>query len=553
MITGNLDGSPEGGQSELERLQQIWKQAVALRSGQNVDGKRYSVERVNRWIRSEVGSASPISSFDELKHTIMTMDRNNIRPIDQGDISPLERGAIARLALVGKGMTLNHSDEIAGALNAAGGFLTGADRRPGEGIVSRFQRQYHEGKNENNLYMNIARGSTNEGNPEAPWWARAANPEAWGTGATALLGAEAMPGMGLMGSAAYAGGVTGVSDIGAEENFGTAREHAGEIAGDVGKSAALALGLGLGTHALGATVSPAWFRLQRILSAEGGAAALEREFAKTGTERPMPAEVRGSNLSREARAIRLRDAQATEQAREAVTRQLTDVRTAQKAVGDRYDVLQRPMPPNVRINEILQDEITQPAIKRLRLTKRVTAGEPLTGRALEDVRQALNQTADRAYLKKDAIVGQYARQLADELKAFIDAQETAMPDVRSAWGAMRDRIDNLSRMERVLAREPRSVPVPDVSVKNLLSPIHAMADESSIAPWRMKIKAARGMVGPLYTPATAGEFANTVEGMAPRLNLPFGRAFTGLEQIPATARVINPFFQMEPQDQQSRQ
>lgn len=532
-------------------LRTIYEKAVELNHGRLVDPKtkkRFSRADIDTWIAENVAgvgnsATSPIRNFKELSNTITRLDQMGLRPVDPEDLSMAERGALARTVRVGHGMTFGSSDELQGLLAMAHKLFSGREgNQPG---APSYGETYRNARDAQRQYLENAKLSSNGG---------VLNPEFWGGAATGLALGGGNPTAGLIRSGVTGGALSlagSLADL-PEQNLATYKEHAVPLAVNTAIGAGLGVLPGLAGKRLFALRDPAALRLEKALEASGGEAGLGRAVNAAGTPAPMLAELEGTTFGRLGTELRRASAEATDAALRRVRGELQSAQQAKMAAGQPWDALQTPI-ASERAGEILARKPLRRIISRMVSEEALVAGQPITGRALEDIRQELVRDAQR--LGRAGRGGSAKRLMgwAKELQGIIDNSSEGMAEARVAYGPLAERASRLAEMERRLSRAARSSGVP---VENKVTMHSEMLQEMGGEPWQRAQRAAKGMVEPLYTSRTLDEHVRRLLGSSRRFGplavhegglLPWymGAGSAGASLGGTVPQMTNPFFQQD--------
>jgi hypothetical protein len=534
---GSVDLGEAKDNSYYAALRQIYDKAVDLNHGRLVDPvtkRRFKRAEIDQWIAENVAGAgnaatSPIRNFQELSNMIQRLDRMGMRPVDPGDLSLAERGALARTVRVGHGMTLGSSDELQGLLAMGrklfGGRETNQPGSPGYGETFRAARDAQR------QYLENAKLSSNGG---------VLNPEFWGGAATGLATGGTGGPMGILKSGAVGGGLSlfgSLADL-PEQNIENYRENAVPIGVNTLVGAGLGMVPGLMGKRLFAMREPGALRLEKAFEAAGREPGLTEAVRASGTPNPMLAELEGTTFGRLGQEIRRASAEATTEALTRVRSELQAAQQAKVAAGAPWENLQQPL-QNQRVADILNTKPLKRIMGRMLAEQAITAGEPITGRVLEDIRQELVSEARR--MQRAGRGGSAARYRgwAKELQQTIDAGGEGMAEARAAYGPLAERASRLAAMERRLSRAARSSGVP---VENKVTLHSEMLQEMGGEPWQRAQRAARQMAGPLYTPRPLAGHLDYLHGLSPWY---MHAGNVGASMGGVLPQLTNPFFQQD--------
>lgn len=576
----NMGGGPQPPLSYYEQLMQIYNDAVRLshtrgdsrkRSRRDRPGFEFSKAEIDDYVQDEASrmfkGAHNFRTLDHLVRTIQELDRQGKRPISEDDLTPIEKGAIARTALFGQSVN-PLSDEIAGVVAArppmllpGGMFLPGG---PG----------YKAGRDEQRRYIRNARRFalademvTRQGVRVPGDRGILANPETWGApaGALATMGTVApaslaslrlapsvmrspqtVLGAGGVG-ALFSGGHTAANVP--EWNMESLKANAIPIAANAALGGAMGMAGEVGGRSLVSWLRPGADRLAKTLEvverdAPGGFAGVMQRSRAAGVENPMLAELGESSFSRLGNAIRMGSQEAQTAAANHVGVQLQAVKDELKAVSAQYDqILAGP----VGLSDETLEALQHPRVKEL-LKEMIDDGDlvpgQITGRALEDIRQALDDAADAAFDARNARVGKRLDRYSRALMQDIDSHFSEMPEMRATWRSIRARASSLKTMHDQLVRRVRGAAgAPPIEKK--VTTRGEIAQDYGSEGWQRTTRGAVQMVDPLYTPASEAVHRA-------RLRLPWYSMFTPQTALTGAATLpqVNPFFQIQPDSTQ---
>lgn len=578
----NMGGGAQPPLSYYEQLMQIYNDAVRLshkrgdssgRSRRDRLGFKYSKAEIDDYVQDQASTmfkgAHNFRTLDHLVRTIQELDRQGKRPISESDLTPIEKGAIARTGLFGQSV-LPFADEIAGVVAARPPMLL-----PG-GVFLPGGPGYKAGRDEQRRYMRNARRFalademvTRQGVRVPGDRGILANPETWGAPAGALatmgvaspasmmslrlaLGQSALRSpqtvLGAGGVGALFSGGHAAGDV-PEWNRESLKENAIPIAANAALGGAMGMAGEVGGRSLVSWLRPGADRLAKTLEvverdAPGGLAGVMQRAAARGVENPMLAELGETSFARLGNAIRMGSQEAQTAAANHVGAQLQAVKDELKAISAQYDqVLQGP----VGLSDESLEALRHPRVKAL-LKEMIDDGDlvpgQLTGRALEDVRQALDDMADAAFDARNARVGKRLDRYTQALMNDIDTHFAAMPEMRATWRSVRARQISLKQMHDQLVRRVRGAAgAPPIEKK--VTTAGEIAQDYGSEGWQRTTRGAVQMVDPLYTPA--GEAVHRA-----RLRLPWYSAFTPQSALTGAATLpqVNPFFQIQPDSTQ---
>lgn len=547
----NMGGEPQAPPTYYEQLRNIYNDAVRASHMQNRNGSRmFSAKEIDQWVRQTASDtfkgAHNFRTFGHLVNTLQNLDTKGARPITEDDLSPVEKGAVARSVLFGHSV-LPFTDEIAGAVSFAQG------------------KGYRAGRDENRRYLALARKfSSNSQSRLNPL-----NPEAWGLPATiaATMGAAAPTQIGprIPLLAKVAGGLSPAEAPGFFRSVGTGtgyglgygladqpeltpsalKENAIPLAVDALGGALLGGTAAIAGRKLAAFRQPGPLHMEEVLNASGathpmgGPGALADAVAASGTPRPMLAELDNSSFSGLAQEMRMQSREATAHARKLLTQQLDAIRAQKTAFNPAYEALRVPV-DDPRVASLMDNPRVQAVMRSLLKDKQIAAGEPLTGRALEDIRRELGKRANRAFRKGDTRVGSLLSDFESQARQIIDEGFQQMPDVRQQLSPILQRERRLEIIQRRLERMPRRANVPMETKTTAHS--EAMR-EMGREKFQLAHRGFQQMSGPLFSPGTAAEHLDRIHAALPWYYYA-GRAAPAAGAIPQ----LNPFFNQQPQD-----
>lgn len=547
----NLGGEPQAPPTYYEQLRTIYSDAVRAAHMKNRNGSRmFSAKDIDQWVRQTASEtfkgAHNFRTFRHLTNTLQNLDSKGARPITEDDLSPMEKGAVARSVLFGHSV-LPFTDEIAGGISFAQG------------------KGYRSGRDENRRYLDSARKFAANSNSRL----NPINPEAWGLPATiaATMGAAAPTQIGprIPMLARVAGGLSPAEAPGFFRSVGTGagfglgyglaeqpeltpdalKENALPLAVDALGGAMMGGGAALVGRKLAAFRQPGPLHMEEVLNASGathprgGPGALADAVAASGTPRPMLAELDNSSFSGLAQEMRMQSREATAHARRLLTEQLDAIRAQKTAFNPAYEALKVPV-DDPRIAHLMDNPRVQAVMRSLLKDKQIAAGQPLTGRALEDIRRELGKRANRAFRKGDTRVGALMADFEAQARQIIDEGFQQMPDVRQQLSPILQRERRLEIIQRRLERMPRRANVPLETKTTAHS--EAMR-EMGREKFQLSHRGFQQMAGPLFTPGTAAEHLGRIHHALPWYYYA-GRAAPVAGAIPQ----LNPFFPQQPQD-----
>lgn len=537
-----------------QQLRSIYDDAVKLAHMTNRNGsRRFSAKDIDGWVRQTASDTfSGAHNFRTLGHlvnTLQNLDAKGARPITENDMTPMEKGAVARSVLFGHSV-LPFSDELAGGIS----FLQG--------------KGYRAGRDENRRYLENARQfSTNSNSRLNP-----ASPEAWGLPATvmATMGAGVGPEAFSMGprfpmlsrvagalSPAEAPGFLRSTATGAGYGLGygladqpeltpsALKENAVPLAIDAVGGAMLGGGGALAGRKLAAFRQPGPLHMEEVLNAsgathpQGGPGALADAIAASGVRRPMLAELNNSSFSGLAQEMRMQSREATATARNLLTQQLDAIRAQKATFNPYYEALRVPV-DDPRLVQLMDNERVKAVVRALLKDKQLAAGEPMTGRALEDIRRELGQRANNAFRRRQPRIGKLLAGFENQARQIIDEGFQQMPEVRQQLSPLIQREHALEVIQRRLERMPRRANVP----LEMKTTAHSEAmREMGREKFQLAHRGFQQMAEPLFTPGTAAEHLARIHHALPWYYY-MGRAAPGASAIPQ----VNPFFNQQPQD-----
>jgi hypothetical protein len=547
----NMGGEPQPPPTYYEQLRTIYSDAVRAAHMKNPNGSRmFSAKDIDQWVRQTASEtfkgAHNFRTFGHLVNTIQNLDAKGARPITEEDLSPMEKGAVARSVLFGHSV-LPFTDELAGGIS----FLQG--------------KGYRAGRDENRRYLaNARRFAANSNSRLNP-----INPEAWGLPATiaATMGAAAPTQIGphIPMLARVAGGLSPAEAPGFVRSVGTGagyglgygladqpeltpsalKENALPLAVDALGGAAMGGGASLIGRKLAAFRQPGPLHMEEVLNTSGathplgGPGALADAVAASGTPRPMLAELDNSSFSGLAQEMRMQSQEATTHARRLLTEQLDAIRTQKAVFNPAYEALKVPV-DDPRIASLMDNPRVQAVMRSLLKDKQIVAGEPLTGRALEDIRRELGKRANRAFRKGDTRVGALLSDFEGQARQIIDEGFQQMPDVRRQLSPILQRERRLEIIQRRLERMPRRANVPmETSTTAHSEAMRAMGRKK----FQLAHRGFQQMAGSLFNPGTAAEHLDRIHAALPWYYYG-GRAAPAAGAMPQ----LNPFFSQQPQD-----
>jgi hypothetical protein len=565
----NLGGDAQPAPTYYEQLRSIYNDAVRASHMKNPNGSRmFSTKDIDQWVRQTASEtfrgAHNFRTFGHLVNTLQNLDSKGARPITEDDLSPAEKGAVARTVLFGHSV-LPFTDEIAGLMSWAGNKLglNNAGGAPGAKLEG---QGYRAGRDENRRYLaNARRFAANSNSRLNP-----INPETWGLPATILatLGSGAaptqigprIPMLSRVAGAASPAEAPGffrstVTGAGYGLGYGLAdqpeltpdalRENAVPLAIDALGGALLGGGSALVGRKLAAIRQPGPLHMEEVLNASGathplgGPGALADAVAASGTPRPMLAELDNSSFSGLAQEMRMQSREATATARKLLQQQLDAIRAQKAEFNPAYEALRVPV-DDPRLASLMQNDRVRSVVNALLRDKQIAAGEPLTGRALEDIRRELGKRANRAFRKGDTRVGALMADFEAQARTIIDEGFQQMPDVRQQLSPILQRERRLEIIQRRLERMPRRANVPMETKTTAHS--EAMR-EMGREKFQLAHRGFQQMAGPLFTPGTAAEHLHRLHELLPWYYY-MGRAAPAASALPQ----LNPFFAQEPQD-----
>lgn len=520
---------PEPQPGSFGHIQRVYSDAVTLLHMKGPNGKRkYTQAEVDEWIRAQPGV--PARTFQHLARIVgQHAVKNPTLESRPEDLAPSERGALARITLFGHS-ALPFTDEIAGLVSAASG------------------RGYKKGRDENRAYLQNARLSANPGvlNPEVMGPLAAGFATGGETSLKSLLnprfaweGATTAPG--LVRSAATGAGFGAGYTVGDMPEFD--RAHFQDILPQLLINTAGGTALGGSGALLGQKATafrrPGVLHAEDVLRVAGGEPGLERAVAASGSATPMLSELQTSSFGRLGQELRRTSAEATTIGQQRVAQQLEEVQAAKHAFDPFYEQLHVPV-NDARIRDVMNHPRIRPILQDL-MRDGVVGDGPLTGRALEDIRQELMHSSNRAYNSGDPRVGKLLKGKALQLQSVLDDAFQEMPEVRKQLQPLITREKKLLVMQRQLNRAARGTGITPENKVTAHSMIHR---ELGAEAFQRQHRRMQQLADLLYRPGSVREHLNRLQTASPWYRALGRYTLPAASSLPAN----NPFFPQQPQE-----